>query len=142
MWPNSKSSSWRGAIANHWPWSVNGSADPRIQRVQRRFRESLGQQLNTATTFHAEVPRRSSRGRSAAAYCISNTAFNGATFAIGAALPNFAVNSIYPGWVRTDMGGAGAARSVKEGADTIIWLATDAPQTLTGKFLRDRRPIS
>src|ERR1044072_2528602 len=76
-----------------------------------------------------------------AAYCISHTALNGVTAQLAAALPKFAVNSVCPGWVRTDMGGSGATRSVEEGADTIVWLATDAPQKLTGKFLRDRKEI-
>jgi NAD(P)-dependent dehydrogenase (short-subunit alcohol dehydrogenase family) len=75
------------------------------------------------------------------AYCISKTALNGVTSQLAAALPKFAVNSVCPGWVRTDMGGQGATRSVEEGADTIVWLAADAPQTLTGKFLRDRKEI-
>jgi NAD(P)-dependent dehydrogenase (short-subunit alcohol dehydrogenase family) len=74
-------------------------------------------------------------------YCISKTALNGVTVQLAAALPEFAINSVCPGWVRTDMGGSGATRSVKEGADTIVWLATDAPQKLTGKFLRDRKEI-
>jgi NAD(P)-dependent dehydrogenase (short-subunit alcohol dehydrogenase family) len=74
-------------------------------------------------------------------YCISKTALNGVTVQLAAALPKFAINSVCPGWVRTDMGGSGANRSVAEGADTIIWLATDAPQNLTGKFLRDRKEI-
>jgi NAD(P)-dependent dehydrogenase (short-subunit alcohol dehydrogenase family) len=77
----------------------------------------------------------------APAYCISKTALNGVTSQLAAALPKFAVNSVCPGWVRTDMGGQGAARSVEEGADTIVWLAADAPQNLTGKFLRDRKEI-
>jgi NAD(P)-dependent dehydrogenase (short-subunit alcohol dehydrogenase family) len=51
------------------------------------------------------------------------------------------VNSVCPGWVRTDMGGANATRSVEEGADGIVWLAAEAPQTLTGKFLQDRKVI-
>src|SRR5205814_5302613 len=72
----------------------------------------------------------------APAYCISKTALNGVTSQLAAALPKFAVNSVCPGWVRTDMGGSNATRSVKEGADTIVWLAADAPQSLTGKFLR------
>jgi NAD(P)-dependent dehydrogenase (short-subunit alcohol dehydrogenase family) len=76
------------------------------------------------------------------AYCISKTALNGVTSQLAAALPKFAVNSVCPGWVRTDMGGENATRSVEEGADTIVWLATDAPQQLTGKFLRDRKEIS
>jgi NAD(P)-dependent dehydrogenase (short-subunit alcohol dehydrogenase family) len=74
-------------------------------------------------------------------YCISKTALNGVTVQLAAALPNFAVNSVCPGWVRTDMGGANATRSVAEGASGIVWLAVDAPQSLSGKFLRDRKTI-
>src|ERR1700746_2200620 len=77
----------------------------------------------------------------APAYCISKTALNGVTSQLAAALPKFAVNSVCPGWVRTDMGGSNATRSVEEGADTIVWLASEAPQNLTGKFLRDRKEI-
>jgi len=77
----------------------------------------------------------------APAYCISKTALNGVTSQLATALPKFAVNSVCPGWVRTDMGGRGATRTVEEGADTIVWLATDAPQKVTGKFLRDRKEI-
>ena len=78
----------------------------------------------------------------APAYCISKTALNGVTVQLAAALPKFAVNSVCPGWVRTDMGGGNATRSVQEGADTIVWLASEAPQGLSGKFLRDRKEIA
>ena len=77
----------------------------------------------------------------APAYCISKTALNGVTVQLAAALPKFAVNSVCPGWVRTEMGGENANRSVEEGADTIVWLASEASQDLTGKFLRDRKEI-
>jgi len=77
----------------------------------------------------------------APAYCISKTALNGVTSQLATALPKFAVNSVCPGWVRTDMGGRNATDSVEEGADTIVWLATEAPQSLTGKFLRNRKEI-
>lgn len=77
----------------------------------------------------------------APAYCISKTALNGVTVQLAAVLPKFAVNSMCPGWVRTEMGGENASRSVEEGADTIVWLASEAPQELTGKFLRDRKEI-
>src|SRR5438094_8175576 len=50
------------------------------------------------------------------AYCISKTALNGVTSKLAAALPKFAVNSVCPGWVRTDMGGRNATRSVEEGS--------------------------
>jgi NAD(P)-dependent dehydrogenase (short-subunit alcohol dehydrogenase family) len=77
----------------------------------------------------------------APAYCISKTAVNGVTSQLAAALPGFAVNSVCPGWVRTDMGGANATRSVAEGASGIVWLAAEAPQEETGKFWRDRKVI-
>ena len=75
------------------------------------------------------------------AYCISKTALNGVTSQLAAALPKFAVNSVCPGWVRTDMGGSNATRSVAEGASGIVWLASEAPQNETGKFWRDRKVI-
>jgi NAD(P)-dependent dehydrogenase (short-subunit alcohol dehydrogenase family) len=77
----------------------------------------------------------------APAYCISKTAMNGVTSQLAAALPKFAVNSVCPGWVRTDMGGENATRSVAEGASGIVWLAADAPQKETSKFWRDRKEI-
>ena len=77
----------------------------------------------------------------APAYCISKTAVNGVTSQLAAALPGFAVNSVCHGWVRTDMGGANAPRSVAEGASGIVWLAAEAPQKETGKFWRDRKVI-
>lgn len=75
------------------------------------------------------------------AYCISKTALNGVTSQLATALPKFAVNSVCPGWVRTDMGGSNATRSVAEGASGIVWLACEAPQSLTGKFVKDRKVI-
>jgi NAD(P)-dependent dehydrogenase (short-subunit alcohol dehydrogenase family) len=77
----------------------------------------------------------------APAYCISKTAVNGVTVQLAAKLPKFAVNSICPGWVRTDMGGSNATRSVAEGASGIVWLACEAPQSLTAKFVKDRKVI-
>jgi NAD(P)-dependent dehydrogenase (short-subunit alcohol dehydrogenase family) len=77
----------------------------------------------------------------APAYCISKTALNGVTVQLAAALPNFAVNSVCPGWVRTDMGGSNATRSVAEGGSGIVWLAAEAPQKETAKFWRDRKII-
>ncbi len=78
-----------------------------------------------------------------AAYRISKTALNAVTVILAAELRGaVAVNAICPGWVKTDMGGAHATRDVAEGADTAVWLALDAPQSLTGKFVRDRKVIS
>lgn len=76
-------------------------------------------------------------------YCLSKLALNGVTLMLADKLrgDGIAVNSVCPGWVRTDMGGANATRSIPEGAAGIVWLAADAPQELTGKFFRDCEEI-
>ena len=77
------------------------------------------------------------------AYSISKTALNAITRQFAAALRDKGVtgNSVCPGWVKTDMGGPNAPRTVQQGAETVTWLATEAPRTITGQFLRDRRVI-
>jgi len=89
------------------------------------------------------VGRLTGMGPAVPAYGISKTALNGVTGKFAAALKTagIAVNAVDPGWVRTAMGGQDAPRSVEQGADTIVWLATQAPQSMTGRFLRDRKPI-
>jgi NAD(P)-dependent dehydrogenase (short-subunit alcohol dehydrogenase family) len=76
-------------------------------------------------------------------YCLSKLALNGLRIMLAVALHNdgIVVNSMCPGWVRTDMGGIDATRSVEEGADTVVWLADQASHKLTGKFFRDRQEI-
>ena len=78
------------------------------------------------------------------AYSLSKTTLNAVTrqLAFSLAKQGIAVNSVCPGWVKTDMGGAGAERTVEQGADTPVWLVTEAPVELTGKFLRDRESIA
>jgi NAD(P)-dependent dehydrogenase (short-subunit alcohol dehydrogenase family) len=76
-------------------------------------------------------------------YCLSKLALNGLTIMLAKALKadRIAVNSMCPGWVRTEMGGPNASRSVEEGADTAVWLASEAPHDVTGRFFRDRHEI-
>lgn len=77
------------------------------------------------------------------AYAASKTTLNAITCLLAAALRDkgIAVNSVCPGWCRTDMGGSSAPRSVEEGAEGIAWLAADAPQAKTGLFWRDKEVI-
>jgi NAD(P)-dependent dehydrogenase (short-subunit alcohol dehydrogenase family) len=51
------------------------------------------------------------------------------------------INAMCPGWVRTEMGGRFAPRSVEEGADTAVYLAMLPDGGPTGGFFRDRKPI-
>jgi NAD(P)-dependent dehydrogenase (short-subunit alcohol dehydrogenase family) len=101
------------------------STDARVINVSSGYGEIAG--------LSAEVP----------SYCLSKLALNGATIMLAEALGSqgIVVNAMCPGWVRTDMGGASAPRSPEQGADTAIWLATEAPRNQSGKFWRDRKVI-
>ena len=77
----------------------------------------------------------------APAYCISKTAVNMLTQQLTAALPDVMVNSMCPGWCRTEMGGSDAPLTPDEGADTLVWLALDAPHDLRGHFIKKRQVI-
>jgi NAD(P)-dependent dehydrogenase (short-subunit alcohol dehydrogenase family) len=82
------------------------------------------------------------RGHSPA-YRVSKTGLNALTRILTAELEgeNVLVNSCCPGWVRTDMGGRSAPRSLEEGADTPVWLATLPDDGPRGGFFRNREPI-
>jgi len=77
------------------------------------------------------------------AYCVSKAMLNSITRQIAFELSdkNIVVNAVTPGWVRTNMGGKYAPRSVDQGARTPVWLASDAPLDLTGKFFKDKSEI-
>ncbi len=76
-------------------------------------------------------------------YRTSKTALNALTCLLADELKgkNVLINSLCPGWVKTDMGGAGASRELPEGADTIVWLATLPDGSASGGFFRDREII-
>jgi NAD(P)-dependent dehydrogenase (short-subunit alcohol dehydrogenase family) len=80
-------------------------------------------------------------GRGGLAYRVSKTALNALSRVLANELSgtNILVNTVDPGWVRTDMGGSSAPRSVSEGADTATWLATLPDDGPTGGFFRDRQ---
>jgi NAD(P)-dependent dehydrogenase (short-subunit alcohol dehydrogenase family) len=82
-------------------------------------------------------------GGTAPAYRVSKTALNGLTAYLHAeyGMRGLLANSVCPGWVRTDMGGPEAPRSVDEGADTIVWLGRFKPGSPAGRFWRDRHEI-
>jgi NAD(P)-dependent dehydrogenase (short-subunit alcohol dehydrogenase family) len=85
----------------------------------------------------------SDMGGHSPAYRVSKTGLNVLTRMLTAELgdENILVNSVCPGWVRTDMGTQAARKSVEEGAETPVWLATLPDDGPRGGFFRDREPI-
>ena len=77
-------------------------------------------------------------------YSLSKAALNALTrlLAAGAHGRDVLVNAVDPGWVRTDMGGRAAPRSVAEGADTIVWCATLPTGGPSGRFFHDRKEVT
>jgi NAD(P)-dependent dehydrogenase (short-subunit alcohol dehydrogenase family) len=86
----------------------------------------------------------SSMDGGSAAYKLSKLMVNGMTRIMAAEIKDedIKINTMAPGWVRSDMGGASAPRSLAQGADTIIWLATLPDDGPSGGFFEDRTPAN
>jgi NAD(P)-dependent dehydrogenase (short-subunit alcohol dehydrogenase family) len=76
-------------------------------------------------------------------YRLSKTSLNALTriFANELNGTHILINTMCPGWVKTDMGGPGATRTPEQGVDTMVWLATLPNDGPTGAFFRNRKPI-
>jgi NAD(P)-dependent dehydrogenase (short-subunit alcohol dehydrogenase family) len=76
-------------------------------------------------------------------YRLSKAALNALTRILADELRDtgIKVNSVCPGWVKTDMGGPDAPRTPEQGVETIVWLATLPDDGPTGGFFRDKEPI-
>jgi NAD(P)-dependent dehydrogenase (short-subunit alcohol dehydrogenase family) len=107
--------------------------------VPHLLKSSAGRIINVSSG----AGQLSDMGTWSPAYATSKTTLNAITCLLAAALreKGISVNSVCPGWCRTEMGGPGAPRSVEEGAAGIAWLAADAPQEKTGLFWRDKEVI-
>ena len=133
-----------------------------IVMVSSGMGELVGRRRSAARALHRSGAdaRRAGRARAAAssptsrpaatasaagrrpAYRVSKIALNALVrvWAPELGARQIIINAVCPGWVRTDMGGRGASRSVEKGAASIVWAATRVGEP-TGGFFRDGRRI-
>ncbi|MFJ5678462.1 SDR family oxidoreductase [Streptomyces sp. NPDC093097] len=113
---------WRMAIA--FAPLLRASAHPRLVNVS------------------SEAASLTNMGSGTPAYSASKAALNALTRMLAAELraDGVLVNAVCPGWVATDMGGAGG-RPVQEGAASVLYAATLPDEGPTGGFFRDGRPL-
>jgi NAD(P)-dependent dehydrogenase (short-subunit alcohol dehydrogenase family) len=104
----------------------------------------VGRRYGRVVNVSSTAGQLQSMGTYAPAYSISKTALNAMTKVVAESVSGTGVlvNSVNPGWVRTDMGGRHAPLSVEKGADTVVWAAMLPDNGPTGAFLSNRRPIA
>jgi NAD(P)-dependent dehydrogenase (short-subunit alcohol dehydrogenase family) len=117
-----------GALANLDPSHRRLLADPQLTR------EAL-------VTAMADFVAHGGEGWGTDAYGVAKAALNALTRILARELSarRIMVNSTCPGWVRTDMGGRNAPRSIEEGAASVLFGVT---ATRTGGVFRDGQPVA
>lgn len=106
--------------------------DSRLEDVEALCNEFI---VDVAEDRHVQ------RGWPGSAYRVSKAALNALTRIFARDYPGLKVNSVCPGWVRTDMGGQGATRSIEEGAASVLWATRVPSDGPSGGFFRDGKPI-
>jgi NAD(P)-dependent dehydrogenase (short-subunit alcohol dehydrogenase family) len=103
----------------------------------------LMQDSGRVVNLSSGLGQLSEMGSGFPAYRVSKAGLNALTRIFASELrgTGIKVNAVCPGWVRTDMGGPNAARSVELGVATTNWLATLPDDGPSGGLFRDRRPI-
>ena len=115
------------------PWRVCKAFLPLLRRSKAGRIVNVSSQSGSLAHMRSGPP----------AYQVTKAALNAMTRTLAGELrsSHILVNAICPGWVATDMGGAGAPRAVKDGAAGIVWAATPPDNGPTGGFFRDGKPL-
>ncbi|MZD03559.1 SDR family NAD(P)-dependent oxidoreductase [Streptomyces sp. SID5785] len=86
-------------------------------------------------------PAAPAHGYPGIAYPASKTAVNMLTVQYAKAFPRLRVNSVEPGFTRTDLNGNQGTQTVEEGAEIIVRMAQVAPDGPTGGFFDAAGPV-
>jgi NAD(P)-dependent dehydrogenase (short-subunit alcohol dehydrogenase family) len=115
------------------PWRICQAFLPLLQKSQAARIVNVSSESGSLANMGAGPP----------AYQVTKAALNALTRTLAGELrgARILVNAVCPGWVATDMGGAGAPRSVSEGASSIVWAAMIPDGGPSGGFFRDGKPL-
>ncbi len=115
------------------PWRMTQVFIPLLRKSENGRIINMSSGMGELKSLNGDFP----------AYRLSKSSLNALTIMFANELKSsgICVNAMCPGWVKTDMGGPDAPRTVSEGADTAVWLSTE-PSIPSGKFFRDRKEIN
>lgn len=114
------------------PWRVSQAFLPLLRKIRSPRIVNVSSESGSLANMGAGPP----------AYQVTKAALNALTRTLACELrdAHILVNAVCPGWVTTDMGGAGG-RPVAEGAAGIVWAATLPDGGPSGGFFRDGKPL-
>ncbi len=125
-------------VQEAWDTNVLGAWRVTLAFLPLLRRSPAAQVVNVSS----EAGSLTNMGGGTPAYSVSKTALNALTRLLAAELREhrIRVNAVCPGWVATDMGGAGG-RPVDAGAASVLWAVDQPGGGPTGGFFRDGRPL-
>ncbi|MGB5976199.1 MAG: SDR family oxidoreductase [Cyclobacteriaceae bacterium] len=116
------------------PWRMCRAMIPLMQKHNRGRVVNVSSEAGSLKSMAGNTP----------AYSVTKAALNALTINLAAGLQGsgILINSVCPGWVRTDLGGESAPRSIERGAASIMWAVNIPDDGPSGGFYRDGEPIS